>query len=74
MATFTKTKDSPLALKTPPGTAGFTTHAETKAGVAILVCTVGKTVLHYDARCIAARWIRLEDWRESNRKAAIGKY
>lgn len=27
-------------------------HTETKDGVAVLVCTVGKTVLHYDARCI----------------------
>ena len=46
-------KDSPLPLKTPPGTAEFTMHADTnKEGLAILVCTVGKTILHYDARCI----------------------
>jgi hypothetical protein len=52
MATFTNTKDNPLALKTPPGTSEYTMHADTKDGVPILVCTVGKTVLHYDARCI----------------------
>ena len=42
MATFTNTKDSPLALKTPPGTAEFTMHTDVKDGIAILVCTVGK--------------------------------
>ena len=52
MAAFTQTKDNPLPLKTPPGTADFTMHADTKDGLPILVCTVGKTVLHYDARCL----------------------
>ena len=50
--TFDRSKENPLPLKTPPGTADFTMHADTKDGVPILVCTVGKTVLHYDARCI----------------------
>ena len=27
-------------------------HTDSKDGLALLVCTVGKTVLHYDARCI----------------------
>ena len=27
-------------------------HTDEKDGVRILVCTVGKAVLHYDARCI----------------------
>lgn len=52
MATFNRTKDNPLPLKTPPSTADFTMHTDTKDGLPILVCTVGKTVLHYDARCI----------------------
>ena len=52
MATFHRSKDNPLPLKTPPGTADFTMHTDTKDGLPILVCTVGKTVLHYDARCI----------------------
>ena len=28
-------------------------HAAQSAGIRVLVCTVGKTVLHYDARCVA---------------------
>ena len=52
MKTLNRTKDNPWSLKTAPGTAEFTMHADTKDGLAILVCTVGKTVLHYDARCI----------------------
>ena len=28
-------------------------HIEERDGVQVLACTVGKTVLHYDARCIA---------------------
>ena len=46
------TKDKPLTLKTPPGTASYTMHVEEKDGRDILVCTVGSTVLHYDIRCI----------------------
>ena len=68
MSTLTNTKDNPLALKTPPGTADFTMHADTnKDGVAVLVCTVGKTVLHYDARCIADLHAMLKkhgDWMD----------
>jgi hypothetical protein len=42
-------------------------HTDTKDGLAILVCTVGKTVLHYDARCIADLHALLKahgDWME----------
>ena len=46
------TKDTPLELKTPPGTSSYTMHVADKDGVDLLVCTVGKTVLHYDLRCI----------------------
>ncbi|HSP48359.1 MAG TPA: hypothetical protein VLN47_09830 [Clostridiaceae bacterium] len=46
------TKENPWMLKTPPLTSDFTMHKEMKEGKEILVCTVGKTVLHYDARCI----------------------
>lgn len=61
-------KDDPWRLKTPPGTSEFTMHADEKDGKKILVCTVGKTVLHYDARCVddlhamlkkAADWVEL---------------
>jgi len=53
MINFTNTKDNPLPLKTPPGTSEYTMHMDTKDGKQILVCTVGKTVLHYDAQCLA---------------------
>ena len=47
-----RTKENPWVLKTPPGTAEYTMHFDVKDGKEILVCTVGKTVLHYDARSI----------------------
>jgi hypothetical protein len=46
------TKEKPLALKTPPLTSEYTMHVDEKDGKEILVCTVGKTVLHYDIRAI----------------------
>jgi len=67
MKPFTTTKDNPLPLTTPPGTAEFTMHADTKDGLAILVCTVGKTVLHYDARCLTDLHAMLKthgDWMD----------
>jgi len=43
-------------------------HMDTnKEGVVVLVCTVGKTVLHYDARCIAdlhAMLTKHGDWMD----------
>jgi len=39
-------------LKTPPGTSEYTMHVDEKDGKEVLVCTVGKTVLLYDLRCI----------------------
>jgi len=53
MTKLDRGKDDPWVLKTAPGTSDFTMHVEGKDGSQILVCTVGKTVLHYDARCIA---------------------
>jgi len=52
MTPFNRPKTDPMPLKTAPGTSDFTMHSDLKDGQAILVCTVGKTVLHYDARCI----------------------
>jgi hypothetical protein len=53
MATLlNRTKDNPWKLKTPPGTSEFTIHMDERDGKKILACTVGTTVLHYDARCI----------------------
>ena len=49
---LSRKKDSPWRLKTPPGSSEFTMHMDEKDGKPLLVCTVGSTVLHYDARCI----------------------
>ena len=46
------TADTPWALKTPPLTSDYTMHRAVRDGVEVLVCTVGKTVLLYDARCL----------------------
>ena len=63
-----RTKDNPWQLKTAPGTSEFTIYVDVKDGVRVLVCTVGKTILLYDARCIddlhamlkeAGEWIEL---------------
>ena len=67
MTTLKNTKDNPLPLTTPPGTSDYTMHSDTKDGVAILVCTVGKTVLNYDARCIGDLHAMLKkhgDWMD----------
>ena len=47
-----RAKDNPWKLKTPPGASEYTMHVEEKDGKEVLVCTVGKTVLLYDIRCI----------------------
>ena len=52
MTSLTRDKSDPWQLKTAPGTAEFTMHVDERDGVRVLVCTVGKTVLHYDARCV----------------------
>ncbi len=46
------TKENPWKLKTPPGTSEYEMYKDEKDGKEILVCTVGKTVLHYDYRCV----------------------
>jgi hypothetical protein len=52
MAALNRTQDNPWKLKTPPGTAEYTMHMDDKDGQRVIVCTVGKTVLLYDARCV----------------------
>ena len=47
------TKENPWKLKTPPGTGEYEMYKDVKDGREIIVFTVGKTVLHYDARCLA---------------------
>jgi hypothetical protein len=62
-----RSKDNPWVLKTPPGTSEYTMHTDEKDGKLILVCTVGSTVLHYDARCIDDLFAMMKkagDWVE----------
>jgi hypothetical protein len=69
MTKLDRTKTNSWTLKTPPGTSDYTMHVDEKDGVKVLVCTVGKTVLLYDARCIddlqamlksAGDWVELD--------------
>ena len=52
MPKLDRTKADPWVLKTPPGTSEYTMHVDERDGRKVLVCTVGSTVLFYDARCI----------------------
>lgn len=47
-----RTKDNPWKLKTPPGSSEYEMYMDEKDGKEIIVCVVGKTILHYDARAI----------------------
>lgn len=61
------TKDSPWNLKTPPLSSDFSMYKDEKDGREILVCTVGKTVLHYEYSCLADLHEMLKnhgDWME----------
>jgi hypothetical protein len=63
----TGTADEPWSLKTPPLTSDFTMHRDVRDGRDVLVCTVGKTVLIYDARCLddlRAMLLTSGDWVE----------
>ena len=53
MAVPSRPKEDPWHLKTPPGSSEYVMHTEARDGKPVLVCTVGKTVLFYDLRCIA---------------------
>jgi hypothetical protein len=61
------TKEKPMKLKTPPLSSDYTMHTDEKEGKEILVCTVGKTILHYDASCLDDLHAMLKkqgDWME----------
>lgn len=67
MSTVTGTKENPWKLKTPPQTSEYEMYKDEKDGKAIIVCTVGKTVLHYDYRCVDDLYAMLQqhgDWME----------
>ena len=64
-------KEKPLKLKTPPLSSEYTMHVDEKDGKDILVCTVGKTILHYDIRCLSDLHDMLKahgDWMELGSK------
>jgi hypothetical protein len=46
------TAADPWQLQTPPLTSNYTMHRDVRDGIDVIVCTVGKTVLLYDARCL----------------------
>lgn len=46
------TKENPWKLKTPPGTSEYEMYKDVKDDKEVIVCTVGKTVLLYDAKCL----------------------
>ena len=67
MATEQGSKESPWILKTPPMSSDFTMYKDKKEGKDVLVCTVGKTVLYYDYRCLTDLHEMLKkhgDWME----------
>jgi Family of unknown function (DUF6855) len=60
-------KEHPWVLKTPPGTSEYTMYKDETHDPPILVCTVGKTVLFYDLRCLNDLHEMLkehDDWME----------
>jgi hypothetical protein len=61
------TKESPWVLQTPPGTSEYTLYRDETHDPPVLVCTVGKTTLLYDLRCIEDLHAMLKahgDWME----------
>ena len=61
------TKGNPWKLKTPPGSSDYEMYRDVKDGKEVLVCTVGKTVLLYDAKAIYDLHAMLKkhgDWME----------
>ncbi len=61
------TKENPWQLKTPPLTSNYEMYMDVKDGKEVIVCTVGKTVLLYDARCLTDLQNMLKahgDWME----------
>ncbi|MDX1911381.1 MAG: hypothetical protein SFV22_07840 [Saprospiraceae bacterium] len=61
------TKENPWQLKTPPLSAEYEMYMDVKDDKEVIVCTVGKTVLLYDARCLSDLHNMLKehgDWME----------
>lgn len=60
------TKENPWKLKTPPLTSDYEMYKDLKDGKEVIVCTVGKTTLLYDYRCISHLQMlkKHNDWME----------
>ena len=61
------TKTNPWQLKTPPLTSEYEMYRDQKDGKDVIVCTVGKTVLLYDAQCLTDLHAMLKahgDWMD----------
>ena len=61
------TKDDPWKLKTPSGSSEYILYRDEASEPPALVCTVGKTVLRYNLRCIDDLHAMLKqhgDWME----------
>jgi hypothetical protein len=61
------TKENPWQLKTPPLTSDYEMYRDVKDDKEVIVCTVGKTVLLYDAKCLTDLHNMLKehgDWME----------
>ena len=61
------TKDDPWTLRTPPLTSEYEAWFDTANDAEVLVVRVGRTVLHYDRRCVddlAAMLKEHGDWME----------
>jgi Family of unknown function (DUF6855) len=59
------TKQSPWVLKTPSGSSEYQMYEEESVDPPVLVCTVGKTELRYDLRCLNDLHVMLKqhgDW------------
>ena len=67
MAQTAGTKENPWQLRTPSGSSEYSMYRQEKDGQDILVCVVGKTVLHYHYQCIQDLHAMLKqhgDWME----------
>jgi hypothetical protein len=61
------TPENPWTLKTPPLSSEYSAYLDVVDGAEVIVVTVGKTVLHYDRRCLTDLQTMLKahgDWME----------
>jgi hypothetical protein len=66
-----RAKENPWKLMTPPQTSEYEMYIDEKDGREIIVCVVGKTVLHYDYRALKDLHAMLKkhgDWMELGSK------